>query len=134
MPDLMPIIMAVPFLFGLSMRRGRGPGPDTYASGLAALGLVPAAYLLIRPQLPGGSGCAGGTCVADGILVFPALGLGLFSLGFLAGGLLVRVTQTSPRVEAGANALGKLLRTVLVGAIIAVTALSVGFQLWLGLY
>jgi hypothetical protein len=96
--------------------------------------MIPAAYLLIEPHLPGGGGCPGGTCIADAFMMIPALGIGLFALGFLAGGVLVRFGRTSPRAEAGANAVGNLAHVIVVSAVIAVVALVVSRHILFALY
>ena len=95
--DLIPwLLLALLFLAGLFS--GRDADPARMPAVLIALlltALIAFAFITTGP-----SGCAGGTCVADGIVLIPLLAMGTGLAGYYVAGVLSVLTKSGVISEA----------------------------------
>jgi hypothetical protein len=112
------LVFSVPFLMGVATgSKSSGADGDNH-NWLAFLCTLPAAYLLVQSEFHGSS-CPGGECIADGFALIFALLIAAVALGYLAGGVLRRFSQSAPETAGSAR---QIMHWLVVGAIVLLIA------------
>ena len=112
------LVFSVPFIIGVAIGSKSSDADRNNHNWIAFLCILPAAYLLVQSEFHGSS-CPGGECIADAFALISALLIAAVALGYLAGGVLGRFSQSAPEIAASAR---QIMRWLVVAAIVLLIA------------